>query len=396
MDYLNQRLEEQPSISELVILGKQQGYITYQDILSHIPEIEEDFSLLDEVFAVLITAGVPYEEKNPDSEEPEAPPEPAEKTPQEENPLANIELHDIVGLYLKEAAGTPLLKAEQEVELAKAVERGFGARAELAEESISAAKRSELAEAVRRGQEAFDCLIKSNTRLVVSVAKKYQRRGLPLADLIQAGNVGLMRAAKKFDYKRGFKFSTYATWWIRQAVTRAVADQGRTIRLPVHTSDKLSKLLRIRQQLTQQLDREPTYEEIASAAELPTRKIKEIFRQSTRPLSLERPVGFEGDSVLGDLIEDQQSLSPEEETALKLLREQVEQIFEQTLSPREARVLRLRYGLVDGQPLTLQQVGNKEGVSRERVRQIQSQALRRLRHPAVRQKLQAYIKHQGA
>ena len=243
---------------------------------------------------------------------------------------------------------------------------------------------------VRDGQAAQEHLIKANSRLVVSVAKKYVGRGVPFLDLIQEGNIGLIRAVKKFDYRRGYKFSTYATWWIRQAVTRAIADQGRTIRVPVHMYEQINRLTRTSRQLVQELGRDPTTEEIAGELGVSPRKVEHIMRVSQRPLSLEMPVGEEEDSYLGDFIEDEDAAAPSEAAGQQLLREVIDEIF-QSLTPREVRILQLRFGLVDGYCYTLEEVGKKFGVTRERIRQIEAQALSRLRHPSRSRKLRDYL-----
>ncbi|HUF37943.1 MAG TPA: sigma-70 family RNA polymerase sigma factor [Anaerolineales bacterium] len=388
-------------IAELVTIGREQGYLSLDDIAEHFPSAEEDVTLLDDLYAALIAAGVPFLENGPDEDtgengsRPEARRRPdngaAAASAGSGNPLDEIEVRDIVGLYLKDAAGHPLLTADQEVELSRAIERGRAARAALVAGEVPDRERDRFEARVRTGQEAFDHLIRSNTRLVISIAKKYQRRGLPLTDLIQAGNLGLLRAAKKFDIHRGNRFSTYATWWIRQAVSRAVADQGRTIRIPVHQTDKLSKILRVRKQLVQKLDRDPTYAEIAEHLALTPAKVEEIIRQTRFPLSLERPVGFDGDAVLGDFIEDDHSPSPEESATENLMQDEVREALLEALPAREARILRLRFGFQDGKPLTLQEVGEREGITRERVRQIEARAFRRLRQPDLRQKLRAFL-----
>jgi RNA polymerase sigma factor RpoD-like protein len=241
-----------------------------------------------------------------------------------------------------------------------------------------------------RADEANAAIIRANLRLVVSVAKRYLGRGISLLDLIQEGNLGLLRAVNKFDPRRGFKFSTYATWWIRQAVTRAIADQGRTIRVPVHMGDQINKLLRVQHQLTQRLGREPTVDELANALEVPPKKVENMIQVARRPLSLETPTDDEEDSVLGDFIEDNEAPPPDETATYNLLREHLEDVLN-SLPPREVRILQLRYGLLDGQAYTLEEVGRKMGVTRERVRQIEAQALSRLRHPSIRRKLRDYL-----
>ena len=380
-------------IAYLVAVGREQGYLSLEDIAENFPAAEEDVALLDDLFAALVSAGIPYMENDPEGEAGEngADPEGAAPAPNRDNPMDNVEVGDMVGLYLKDAAGLPLLSAREEVELSRSIEGGREARAALVAGNVPAEERAAYNQRVLAGQDAFDLLIRSNTRLVISIAKKYQRRGLPLTDLIQAGNVGLMRAAKKFNYKMGNRFSTYATWWIRQSVSRAVADQGRTIRIPVHQTDKLSKILRLRKQLVQKLDREPTFEEIAEYIDLTPRQIEETVRQTRFPLSLERPVGYDGDAVLGDFIEDEESLSPEEAATENLMQDHVREALNEALPPREARILRLRYGFHDGKPLTLQEVGEREGITRERVRQIEARAFRRLRQPDFQRRLHTFL-----
>jgi RNA polymerase primary sigma factor len=388
-------------ISRLMDLGRHQGFITTDDLYQLIPEAENDLDLLEEAFAALLSAGIEYvdhpedqDESDQDSEEESQ----EERAPNgkhysaqgEEDLLANIDISDTIGLYLKEAARVPLLNAGEEIDLAQRIEQGRMAREELATGNISPHRRRELRRLIEEGWEAREHLIIANSRLVISVAKKYMGRGVPFLDLIQEGNIGLMRAAKKFDYNRGFKFSTYATWWIRQAVTRAIADQSRTIRVPVHMGDRISKMLRIQHQLKQKLSRDPTIEELAEALEVPTNKVEHMIQVARRPLSLQMPIGDEEDNMLGDFIEDQDSPPPDETATQNMLREHLETVLNQ-LPPREARILQLRYGLIDGQILTLNEVGRKMGVTRERVRQIEAQALRRLRSAGIQRELRAYV-----
>jgi RNA polymerase primary sigma factor len=296
----------------------------------------------------------------------------------------------MIGLYLKEVGRVPLLTAEQEVELAQRIERGRLSREELARGRVKTRRRRELRLMIEDGWAAREHLITANSRLVISVAKKYMGRGVPFLDLIQEGNIGLIRAAKKFDYRRGHKFSTYATWWIRQAVTRAIADQGRTIRVPVHMGDQINKLLRTQHQLTQRFGRDPTVDELAEALDVPSKKIEHMIQVARRPLSLETPTDDEDDSVLADFIEDQDVVPPDESATFNLMKVHLEDVLS-SLPPREVRILQLRYGLLDGQVYTLEEVGRKMGVTRERVRQIEAQALSRLRHPTVRRKLREYL-----
>jgi RNA polymerase primary sigma factor len=303
--------------------------------------------------------------------------------------LANIDGRDTIGIYLKEVAQTPLLTADEEVALAKRVESGRDAREEMVKGNASARRKAELRVAIEDAGVAQDHLIRANGRLVISIAKKYMGRGVPFLDLIQEGNIGLIRSSKKFDWRRGHKFSTYATWWIRQAVTRSIADQGRTIRIPVHMGDTINRILRAQHELTQRLGRDPTTEELAFAVGKTTEKLENILKAARRPISLETPTGDDDDSELGDFIEDENE--PTDETATyDLLREHLAEVLA-TLRPREVRILQLRYGLLDGQAYTLDEVGKKMGVTRERVRQIQNEALSKLRHPGIRRKLRDYL-----
>jgi RNA polymerase primary sigma factor len=292
-------------------------------------------------------------------------------------------------LYLQEIGRVRLLTGPQEVELAQAIEAGNEAEVELRDsQALSLDDRDRLAAAVRAGDEARRRLIEANLRLVVSVARRYMNRGLPLSDLIQEGNIGLLRAVEKFDYRRGFKFSTYATWWIRQAVTRAISDHARTIRIPVHMVETINKLSRTMSQLQQQLGREPTLAEISEAMEMPQERVREITNILPQPISLETPVGDDQDTMLGDFVEDANAQTLEEAGARAVLREQVAAVLN-SLSPRERRVLDLRYGLETGRQHTLDEIGNELGVTRERIRQIETKALRKLRHPSRSKKLKA-------
>jgi RNA polymerase primary sigma factor len=391
--------EEYPAIARLIELGRQKSYVTIDDILQFFPDAEQDVEQLEEAFAALISAGVPYVEDET-IEEPTEDELEVHGADDEESDnvakgmslddLANIDTDDTIGLYLKEVSRVPLLTAEEEVELAQRIERGRMAREELARGNVNTRRRHELRRLIEDGWGAREHLITANSRLVISVAKKYMGRGVPFLDLIQEGNIGLIRATKKFDYRRGHKFSTYATWWIRQAVTRAIADQGRTIRVPVHMGDQINKLLRVQHQLTQRLGREPSVEELAEALDVPPKKVENMIQVARRPLSLETPTDDEEDSVLGDFIEDDEAPPPDETATYNLLREHLEEVLN-TLPPREVRILQLRYGLLDGQAYTLEEVGRKMGVTRERVRQIEAQALSRLRHPSIRRKLRDYL-----
>jgi RNA polymerase primary sigma factor len=390
--------EEYPAIARLIELGRQKSYVTIDDILHFFPDAEQDVEQLEEAFSALLSAGIEYvEEANSSIEEPAEVDLSLEEEEAEENAraislddLANIDTDDTIGLYLKEVSRVDLLNAEEEVELAQRIERGRMAREELARGNVSNRRRLDLRKLIEDGWAAREHLITANSRLVISVAKKYMGRGVPFLDLIQEGNIGLIRATKKFDYRRGHKFSTYATWWIRQAVTRAIADQGRTIRVPVHMGDQINKLLRVQHQLTQRLGREPSVEELADTLEVPPKKVENMIQVARRPLSLETPTDDEEDSVLGDFIEDNDAPPPDDTATYNLLKEHLEDVLN-GLPPREVRILQLRYGLLDGQAYTLEEVGRKMGVTRERVRQIEAQALSRLRHPTIRRRLRDYL-----
>ena len=390
--------EQNPAIARLIELGRQKSFVTIDDILALFPAAEQDVDQLEEAFSALLSAGIPYIDDHtlgdPSDEdlieEEETEEDGRREIAVEDNYLANIDTDDSIGLYLKEVGRVPLLTAEQEVELAQRIERGRLGWEELAKGNVRPRRRQELQLFIEDGWAAREHLITANSRLVISVAKKYMGRGVPFLDLIQEGNIGLIRAAKKFDYRRGHKFSTYATWWIRQAVTRAIADQGRTIRVPVHMGDQINKLLRTQHQLTQRLGRDPTVEELADALEIHPQKIENMIQVARRPLSLELPTDDEEDSVLGDFIKDEEVSAPDDSATYNLLREHLDLVLE-GLPPREVRILQLRYGLADGQAYTLEEVGRKMGVTRERVRQIEAQALSRLRHPSIRRKLREYL-----
>ena len=394
---IEDREEEHPAIARLIELGRQKSYVTIDDILSFFPDAETDVDQLEEAFAALISAGIAYMDEpvaaGPSDEElaeEEIEEESQRDLSVDDNYLANIDTDDTIGLYLKEVGRVPLLTAREEVELAQRIEAGRLAREELARGNVSPRRRVQLQLLIEDGWAAREHLITANSRLVISVAKKYMGRGVPFLDLIQEGNIGLIRAAKKFDYRRGHKFSTYATWWIRQAVTRAIADQGRTIRVPVHMGDQINKLLRVQHQLTQRLGRDPSVEELAGALDVTPQKVENMIQVARRPLSLETPTDDEEDSVLGDFIQDEEVAAPDETATYNLLREHLDNVLN-GLPPREVRILQLRYGLLDGQAYTLEEVGRKMGVTRERVRQIEAQALSRLRHPAIRRKLREYL-----
>ncbi len=375
----------------LISLGRQEGFVTYDDILEAVPEIEEDVVQLEMIISALVNAGVTIREDGETTPEKGGSTKTtAEKTKQEHS-FANVNVDDLVGLYFQEAANHDLLTKQEEVSLAKRMERGRQAREKL---KIGDRLPSEQIKTIRAdvdaGWLARDQMIKANSRLVISVAKKYMGRGVPFLDLIQEGNIGLMRAVKKFDYKRGYKFSTYATWWIRQAITRALADQSRTIRIPVHLSERLSKMFKTQHRLRQRFGRAPTEDEIAKEMGLPPEKIANMFKVARHTLSLEMPTYHESDAVLGDFIEDNETPDPTESAFQNLLAENIDEVLD-LIPVRERRVLRMRFGIPGGKKHTLGEIGEKMGVTRERIRQIQAQALRRLRHPSIRQRFRGYF-----
>lgn len=408
---------------QLVAKAEKQGFITYSDILELMPDIESDVALLDDLMDGLLEAGVevvPGSGKDEDVEEDtKANKVDADELIQEDDDddrdaderdallkilkkdltsdagyQAALDTDDVVGLYLKEAGRVPLLTAEEEVLLAKRMEAAEFARERMENEedtdSLLWSEEQELREVMMDGEKAQEHLIRANARLVISVAKKYIGRGVPFLDLIQEGNIGLIRATNKFEYQRGHKFSTYATWWIRQAVSRAVADQGRTIRVPVHMGDQLNRMRRVQLQLLQELGREPKIDELAVGMETTPDKVENLLEISRRPVSLETPIDDEGDSTFGDFVEDVNSPAPSDEVATHLLHEQLQQALDK-LPPREAQILRLRYGLADGRVYTLEEVGQTIGVTRERVRQLEAQALNRLRQSSAHVILKDYL-----
>ena len=353
-------------VVEIIKKGRDNGFLTQDDILEIFPDAEERLVELDELYNKLLSEGIDVFESVA-SDEVDTDEKAKEKLEREIEILSKLggaESTDPVRQYLREIGKVPLLVAEDEVELAKGYERGE--------------KRSK------------DKLTESNLRLVVSIAKKYIGRGLSLLDLIQEGNQGLIRAVEKYDWRKGYKFSTYATWWIRQAITRAIADQARTIRIPVHMVETINKLYRISRRLMQELGREPTPEEIADEAELEPDRVREIFKIAQEVTSLEAPVGEDQESFLGDFIPDESQLSPVDVASKQLLKDHLDEVLA-TLSEREAKVLKLRFGLEGNKQMTLEEVGKVFGVTRERIRQIEAKALRKLKHPSRRKKLQDYL-----
>ncbi len=373
-------------LEELLEKAEAQGYLTTGDILDLLPEAECSPEQLDEIIALLSEAGIEVYDELP-APETEGPAEPAEV---DLDDMSGIAADDAVGLYLREMARVPLLSLEEETRLAHVIEIGREAEQRLSKDGTDPVERARLEALVEEGRAAREHLIKANTRLVVSIAKKYIGRGVPFLDLIQEGNLGLMKAVEKFDYRRGYRFSTYATWWIRQTISRAVADQSRTIRVPVHMSDRIRRLYKTAQQLEQEYGRPPTPEEIAAELDMEPRKVQWMLRVSWRPLSLEHPVGEEEDNELGAFIEDDSTPTPPQSAYQKMLAEKIEEVLS-TLNPREARILRLRFGLGGGRSHTLEEVGQKFGLTRERIRQIEGKALRRLRHPRRSRQLRQYL-----
>lgn len=358
------------NIKELIQKGKRKGTISYREIMDAFEQVELTPEQIDDIYEALASQGIgilPGIVEEPNDEHVDQ--EQDQFQPEEEIEIdltipEGIALDDPVRMYLKEIGRVPLLLANDEIELAKKVEEGD-----------ETAKRR---------------LAEANLRLVVSIAKRYVGRGMLFLDLIQEGNLGLIKAVEKFDYRKGFKFSTYATWWIRQAITRAIADQARTIRIPVHMVETINKLIRVSRQLLQALGREPTADEIAEEMEMSPERVREIIKIAQEPVSLETPIGEEEDSHLGDFIEDQDAPAPAEAASFRLLKEQLEDVLN-TLTPREEKVLRLRFGLDDGRARTLEEVGQIFNVTRERIRQIEAKALRKLRHPSRSKKLKDFL-----
>ncbi len=358
----------QTKLNELYEIGKSKGNMTYKEIMDRLMEMNMDPDQLDKVLETLEALGVEIINENDLPTQPASQPEEEHEEPLDLSVPEGISVDDPVRMYLKEIGKVPLLTAEEEVEIAKKLESGTPEEKEEAKRKLSEA----------------------NLRLVVSIAKRYVGRGMLFLDLIQEGNLGLIKAVEKFDYRKGFKFSTYATWWIRQAITRAIADQARTIRIPVHMVETINKLIRVSRQLLQEYGREPTPEEIAKEMGISESKVREIIKIAQEPVSLETPIGEEEDSHLGDFIPDDDAPAPAEAASFALMKEQLLDVLD-TLTPREEKVLRLRFGLDDGHQRTLEEVGREFNVTRERIRQIEAKALRKLRHPSRSKKLRDYL-----
>ena len=383
-------------MAALLERGRAKGELTLDEVLRVMKDVEVSTDVILGVRALLHREGIALDETLDAAALPFDPQRarsarvPANATADSQGGTA-----DPVRMYLKEIGRVSLLNGEQEVELAKRIEAGGHAAVRLADaaaagEELDRMEELRLQRLARDGENAKQALTQANLRLVVSIAKRYVGRGMQLLDLIQEGNLGLMRAVEKFDYTKGFKFSTYATWWIRQAITRAIADQARTIRIPVHMVESINKVYRVQRQMMQELEREPTVEELAEKVDMTPQRVREIQRISQDPLSLDSPVGEEDDSNLGDFIEDQQAEAPAEAAARKMLGDAVIEALDE-LNDREKQVVRLRFGLDDGQARTLEEVGREFGVTRERIRQIESKTLAKLRHPHRSQKLRDYL-----
>ncbi|MCZ7674485.1 MAG: sigma-70 family RNA polymerase sigma factor [Chloroflexi bacterium] len=408
MSDLGNPFDEMEVVGTLLNDGMEQGYITYDQILEALPQVENNLTLLETILEEAQSMGIMVfeneeeasnaigagEEVSLNGDDLEGESFLADAQDSHTAPLfdlSNVPIDDSVGLYFREMGQQSLLTADEEVQLAMEIEAGRAAADTLDEAlSLTDDELDELINIREIGDAARAHLIRANTRLVVSIAKKYRGRGLQFLDLIQEGNVGLMKAVEKYDYRRGNRFSTYATWWIRQAVTRALANHGRTIRIPAHLGGRISKLYQVAQELEQKYGRQPTAEEIAVTMELPAERVRWMLRTSRQPVHLERPVGDESDAELGDFIEDIDAPPPAEMVASNMLTEELGDILDQ-LTPREARILRLRYGLQDGESRTLKEVGEMFGLSRERIRQLEKEALRKLRHPNFAGHLRQYL-----
>ena len=354
---------------ELIKKGEEKGFITFEELAESLKGLEVDSDTLDELYNAFVDAGISVvtEEDAEDAEESGENPADLETEPiilDDAEITKDVNINDPVRMYLKEIGRISLLSSEEEMNISVRIADG--------------------------DEDAKRILAESNLRLVVSIAKRYVGRGLLFLDLIQEGNIGLMKAVEKFDYDKGYKFSTYATWWIRQAITRALADQARTIRVPVHMVETINKMVRIQRQMTLELNREPSDEEIAKKMGISVDKVREVIKISQEPVSLETPIGEEDDSHLGDFLKDESSLSPEEYTENEILKEEIKEVL-QTLQPREQEVLELRFGLIDGTCHTLEDVGKRFNVTRERIRQIEAKALRKLRHPSRAKKLKDFL-----
>ncbi|MCS6848025.1 MAG: sigma-70 family RNA polymerase sigma factor [Anaerolineae bacterium] len=401
------QFDEDQIVASLLIKAETQGYVVTEDILELLPEGEDNYEQVEQVINLLEEAGVLVQDlvaqeedegeitgmdDSDDGEGEEDEEEEEDTPPAADDDLAGISVDDGIGLYLREMTRVPLLTNEEEVRLARAIERSRAAeaRVKLRGDRLSPRERHQYEKIIEEGRQAREHLIKANTRLVVSIAKKYMGRGVPFLDLIQEGNLGLMKSVEKFNYKLGFRFSTYATWWIRQTITRAIADQSRTIRVPVHMNDRIRRLYKATRELEQALGRQPTPAEVAQELGVDSEQVEWMLKVSWRPLSLEQPIGEEEDNEFGAFVEDENTPSPAQTVYEELLKTKIEEVLS-TLTPREQRILRLRFGLVNGKCYTLEEVGQKFGLTRERIRQIEARALRRLRHPRRSRHLKDYL-----
>ena len=389
-------------LADLIERGKKKGKLSSSELLDVLEDMDLGTEQMDKIYDTLENLGIDtvgdYIPELPDDAEP--PLEAMEEISEEEmvDPNAMVDsfgTDDPVRMYLKEIGKVNLLSSDEEIELAQAMAAGNDAKTQLEEleaagEEIPEELRTELNKLIKKGERAKQRLAEANLRLVVSIAKRYVCRGMQFLDLIQEGNLGLIKAVEKFDYTKGYKFSTYATWWIRQAITRAIADQARTIRIPVHMVETINKVIRVSRQLLQELGHDPTPEEIAAEMNMPVERVREILKIAQEPVSLETPIGEEEDSHLGDFIPDEDASEPAEAASFTLLKEQLVEVLS-TLTPREEKVLKLRFGIEDGRTRTLEEVGKEFNVTRERIRQIEAKALRKLRHPSRSKKLKDFL-----
>ena len=390
-------------LAELIERGKKKGSLSSSELMDVLEDMDLESDQMDKIYDTLENLGIDTvgEDYIPDLPDDADPPlEAMEDISEEEivDPNSMVDsfgTDDPVRMYLKEIGKVNLLSSDEEIELAQAMDAGNAAKEQLAElqaagEEIPAEVQAELDKAIKKGERAKQRLAEANLRLVVSIAKRYVGRGMLFLDLIQEGNLGLIKAVEKFDYTKGYKFSTYATWWIRQAITRAIADQARTIRIPVHMVETINKVIRVSRQLLQELGHDPSPEEIAEEMGMPVDKVREILKIAQEPVSLETPIGEEEDSHLGDFIPDEDASEPAEAASFTLLKEQLVEVLS-TLTPREEKVLKLRFGIEDGRTRTLEEVGKEFNVTRERIRQIEAKALRKLRHPSRSKKLKDFL-----
>ena len=390
-------------LAELIERGKKKGSLSSSELMDVLEDMDLESDQMDKIYDTLENLGIDTvgEDYIPDLPDDADPPlEAMEDISEEEivDPNSMVDsfgTDDPVRMYLKEIGKVNLLSSDEEIELAQAMDAGNAAKEQLAElqaagEEIPAEVQAELDKAIKKGERAKQRLAEANLRLVVSIAKRYVGRGMQFLDLIQEGNLGLIKAVEKFDYTKGYKFSTYATWWIRQAITRAIADQARTIRIPVHMVETINKVIRVSRQLLQELGHDPSAEEIAAEMNMPVDKVRDILKIAQEPVSLETPIGEEEDSHLGDFIPDEDASEPSEAASFSLLKEQLMSVLD-TLTPREKKVLELRFGIIDGRTRTLEEVGKEFNVTRERIRQIEAKALRKLRHPSRSKKLRDFL-----